>query len=235
MTSKNSLQKKVELRRAVTSSAFTLIALITAIGLFSLYSIWSINRAWLTGATETAELQQISRASLDAQVAFKVQVQEWKNMLLRGRDKQLLDKYHADFRQSSTETAAHLERVAAQARLLGLEQEADAALALREAHRAISARYDETLKSAMKEEDTLLPDTAHEIDLALRGVDRKLETDIGLLATEIARRSEQRLSGISIRMEERYRTLRGFIIGVILLSLLITGYAVWGALRATRT
>ncbi len=235
MTSKNSPHQKLELRRAIASSAFTMIALITVVGLFSLFSIWSINRAWLAGTVVTAELKELSRASLDAQVTFKVQVQEWKNILLRGREKERLVKHLSSFRANSDETAAHLERVSTQARGLGLIPEADAALSLRNAHKALSERYEANLANAMNGAEELLPETAYEVDVALRGVDRKLETDIGLLAVGIAQRSEERFSGLASRMQERYRTLRWFIIGVILLSLLITAYVVSGALRATRT
>lgn len=212
-----------------------MIALITVVGLFSLFSIWSINRAWMAGAAETADLQELSRTSLDAQVSFKVQVQEWKNILLRGREQARLVKHLASFRANDSETAAYLERVSTQARRLGLDQEADAALSLRTAHKALSERYEASLTSAMNGAGELLPNKAYDMDVTLRGVDRKLENDIGQLANGIAQRSEERSTGLASRMQERYRTLRWFIIGVILLSLLITGYVVSGALRATRT
>lgn len=212
-----------------------MIALITVVGLFSMFSIWSINRAWLAGTAETTELKELSRASLDAQITFKVQVQEWKNILIRGRETPRLVKHLSSFRANGSETAAHLEHVSTEAQRLGLTQEADAALSLRNAHKALSERYEAILANALNGADQLLPEKAYEVDVALRGVDRKLEADIGLLATGIAQRSEERFSGLSSRMQERYRTLRWFIIGVILLSLLITGYVVSGALRATRT
>lgn len=212
-----------------------MIALITVVGLFSLFSIWSINRAWLSGTAETAELQELSRASLDAQVSFKVQVQEWKNILLRGREQERVVKHLASFRAYDTETAAYLDGVSSQARQIGLDQEANTAMSLRDAHKALSERYEAVLSSAMNGGVELSSDKAYEIDVAFRGVDRKLENDIGQLAAGIAQRSKERSVRLASDMQERYRTLRWFIIGVILLSLLITGYVVSGALRATRT
>lgn len=235
MPAKQETHQKITLRRAIVSSAFTMLLLLAVVGLFSLFSIWSISRAWTAGAAETAELQGLSRAALDAQVTFKVQVQEWKNVLLRGEDAALLATYLASFRAHGTQAASQLARVAGEAGRLGFPAHAAEARTLAEAHRSLTARYEATLRQGMASAASLDAQAARLIDKSLRGADRGLEGSIGKLATELAAVSEDRRGSLSARMQARYLTLRWFIIGVIALSLAITGFAVSGALRATRS
>lgn len=234
MAMKHDTHKNIELRRVITSSAFTMIMLVAVIGLFSLFSIWSINRAWLAGIDETASLQALSRASLDAQVSFKIQVQEWKNILLRGDNPALLEKHLASFRDSGTVTTNNLVRVADTARSLGFSQQADAASAIAQTHQSLAARYETLLSDSRNGAAVISQEAAHTLDVTVRGADRDLDRSIGSLAIDIATLSEQRRSVLADKMQQRYQTLRWFIIGVIGLSLVITGYAVTRAIRATR-
>lgn len=235
MSSKSETHQKIQSRRAIVSSAFTMIMLLAVVGLFSLFSIWSINRAWTTGAAEAAALQSLSGASLDAQVAFKVQVQEWKNILLRGEDAGLLEKHLASFRKHGEATARHLERVAMEARTLGFSDSAAYAASLNTEHTSLTAQYETALADARAGAPALPLQMAMMIDRELRGIDRDLESGISRMASDMAALSEGNRNTLTTRMEERYRTLKWFVIGVIALSLAITAYAVSGALRATRS
>lgn len=230
----NDIHRNIALRRAIASSAFTMFMLVAMIGVFSLFSIWSINRAWIDGTRQTTELDSLSRASLDAQVSFKVQVQEWKNILLRGEDPDLLEKYLASFQANGAETQKNISRVAREARGLGFTRQAVEAETLADTHQGLTLRYETALSEARAGAVSLSPVSARQVDMSLRGIDRDLETSIGTLATEIADQATQDRLSLETRMQDRYRTLRWFIVSVISLSLLITAYVLTGALRATR-
>jgi methyl-accepting chemotaxis protein len=231
----NDIQKNIAIRRAIGSSAFTMFMLVAMVGLFSLFSIWSINRAWSDGTRQTAQLDSLSRAALDAQVSFKVQVQEWKNILLRGEDPTLLEKYLKSFQANAAETQKNILRVTREARPLGFIGQAVEAEALAGTHQALTLRYETTLAEAQAGNLFLSPTSARQVDLSLRGIDRDLETSIGILADEIVDLASQERRTLETRMQDRYLTLRWFIISVISLSLVITAYVLTGALRATRT
>ena len=234
MSDSRSLHGKIELRRAITTSAFTMIALVAVIGLFTLFSIWSINRAWTAGTLETAELQDLSRAALDSQVSFKVQIQEWKNVLLRGDERTLLEKHLTSFRSHAQKTTEDLGRVAAGATKLGFKDEAERASALINGHRTLTVRYEAALAEERGMSMTITPDMASLIDKGVRGADRDLEAGIGKLSADIAAISDERRNALLVQMQDRYASLRLFILCVIGLSLVITAYVLATALRATR-
>ena len=130
-----SSRQRVNLRRTIAGSAFTLVLLVALIGLFSLFSVWSINRAWVDGTKDAARLQSLSAEAVEGQLAFKVQVQEWKNILLRGDDPVLFAKHLESFRRNTEEAGKHLARVAIEAKQLGLPEQGDEADALLETYR----------------------------------------------------------------------------------------------------
>lgn len=234
MADSRNLHGKIELRRAITTSAFTMIALVAVIGLFSLFSIWSINRAWTAGTMETAELQNLSRAALDSQVNFKVQIQEWKNVLLRGDEAALLEKHFASFRGHAQKTEEDLAIVSAGANKLGFKYQAELALALTQEHKALTVRYEAALAEERGKSSTITPDMASFIDKSVRGADRSLEVGIGKLSADISMIADERRNALLAQMQDRYASLRWFILGVIGLSLVITAYVLSSALRATR-
>ena len=230
----SNIQKNMALRRTIAGSAFTMFMLVAMVGLFSLFSIWSINRAWMDGTKQSVQLDSLSRAALDSQVSFKVQVQEWKNILLRGDDVALLDKYLKSFQANAKETQKNIARVSAEARLLGLMVQVDIAKGLAATHESLTQRYETTLAQAQASAKSLSPETARQVDNALRGIDRDLENSIAAFAVELVVVADQERRLLEARMQDRYATLRWFIIGVISLSLVITAYVLTGAMRATR-
>ena len=229
----NQIQKNMELRRSIASSAFTMFMLVAMVGLFSLFSIWSINRAWMDGTRQSVKMDSLSRAALDSQVSFKVQVQEWKNILLRGEDTALLDKYLKSFQSNAKETQRNIARVTDQARSLGLMAQVDVAKGLAATHQSLTERYESAL--AQRETPAISPIMARQIDKSMRGIDRDLENSIAEFADELVVVADQEQRRLETRMQDRYVNLRWFIISVISLSLVITAYVLTGAMRATRT
>ena len=235
MTQAPTVRQKLDLRRSVTASAFVMMLLLAVLGLFALFSIWSINRSWIDGMDRFTELRLLSTDALEAQVAFKIQVQEWKNVLLRGDDPQLLAKHHAAFVKQGVDTETLLSRVAKQASALGFTDDAQRATALTEAHRNLVRSYESTLKEMQGAAVTLDAATAHAIDVRLRGADRSLEAGIGALAKEIGQASDVKRTGLITSMAERYSVLHWFIISVIIGALVLMGFVLYRLLNATRT
>ena len=78
----------------------------------ALYGIYSLNRSLdsYAGEVETSHTQRA--AADDLALHFKTQVQEWKNVLLRGKDPKALDKHWDAFVASEKHVAIHARKLA---------------------------------------------------------------------------------------------------------------------------
>src|SRR4051812_23374323 len=151
------------------SSSLQLKVLMIAAGamLFVLaVSVFSLHRVYLS----IEELDRISREDFQSQLlilkahgAFKQQVQEWKNVLLRGRDPSLLAKHWKAFEAMETEAA----NAAKEARA-GTSDEAVRALlqAFNDEHKAAAARYRKGLEIFKAASDP------YAADASVTGIDR---------------------------------------------------------------
>jgi methyl-accepting chemotaxis protein-1 (serine sensor receptor) len=80
-------------RRLISSFTIIVVLMLCA----ALYGIHSLNRAVSAYANEVNQAQGHALLVQKMQSRFKTQVQEWKNVLLRGQDPKQLDKYWAAF------------------------------------------------------------------------------------------------------------------------------------------
>jgi len=79
----------------------------------ALYAIYSLNHSLGIFSTTVQASDDNERASNDLELAFKTQVQEWKNTLLRGKDPNALEKYWNAFIKTEREIAEKSMKLAA--------------------------------------------------------------------------------------------------------------------------
>jgi methyl-accepting chemotaxis protein len=96
--------------------AAVLIVLVT-IALYSMHRLDAIVSANLARIDALTAMVDDARV---AQVAFKTQVQEWKNTLLRGHNAQDFDRYHKAFLEQRKLVQARFAALAAEAKALDL-------------------------------------------------------------------------------------------------------------------
>ena len=136
--------------------------------------------------------------SLTAQVHFKKQVQEWKNVLLRGHEGELYGKYLQQFLDEERRTREAIDR------LLALSVHPDAGRTARQflsAHQILGKKYRQALSDFRPSETS----TYRKVDRMVRGIDRQ-PTDLLDRVVESALKDRvQRLAQIdeSIAREER--------------------------------
>jgi methyl-accepting chemotaxis protein-1 (serine sensor receptor) len=154
----------ISLRLTLLGAFFLLVIL-----LISLYD-WRAMGATNARATETlARIEALARAAdlaRSAQVEFKIQVQEWKNILIRGSDPADFKKYGDGFDKSAARTLAELDALKA----LLVEQgvptaKVDGAQA---ALRELNDRY----RAALKTYDGANPESYKLLDHQVKGMDR---------------------------------------------------------------
>ncbi len=178
-----------------------------------------------TGAASAAALQQ-SAALTDAvdtargaQVEFKIQVQEWKNILLRGTDPAQLAKYTAAFKKSGEKTNAELQKVTTVLAKLGLKTPlvADAIAA----HEALGKNYLE----ALAQFDGAKPDSYKDVDALVKGKDREPTKKIDEIVDYIGAQSSALTASMA---KQRLEAERATTIGLftIMLVTVVVGAAI---------
>ena len=79
----------------------------------ALYGIFGLNHSLNAYSTTVRVSSDNERAAKDLAVAFKTQVQEWKNTLLRGKDLKALDKHWGAFNQIEREMGETAKKLVA--------------------------------------------------------------------------------------------------------------------------
>jgi len=127
----------------------------------------------------TVTMAKVAKAgdmAREAQNDFKTQVQEWKNILVRGHDPAEMAKYKAAFDKSEKEVQDDFAQLKGQLKELGILTEAlDKAL---QEHQKLGAKYREAL-ATWKGKDPL---AYRSVDGLLKGIDRPMNEAIGALA-----------------------------------------------------
>ncbi|WAG78134.1 methyl-accepting chemotaxis protein [Metapseudomonas furukawaii] len=155
----------------------------------------------------------------EANLEFKVQVQEWKNVLLRGKDPESLAKYWAQFEAQEARVQAVLGRLKEKAGELD-----DAALqakvdSLRNEHRDLGSAY-------RRGREAFLAAGADPAagDSAVKGIDRAASEQMSALVAELHQRGQQQSEAISASAG---RTVSLGLAVMLLSSLAIGLFSLW--------
>ena len=194
------LQRSIRAQLLALIGASLLLMLLFALGCFHFLSgnIASYQRL-LDGPLETSRL--IDEANLE----FKVQVQEWKNVLLRGGADADREKYWSSFEHQED----RVQQILAQ--LIQLNQ-GNAALRkqilqLQQEHRALGVAYRDGLKAFIAAQDPTAGDAA------VRGIDRATSEQLSALVVQLRDAANAQSTQISAAAD------RSIILGTLLMIL----------------
>ncbi|MBD8480497.1 methyl-accepting chemotaxis protein [Pseudomonas coleopterorum] len=152
-----------------------------------------------------------------ANVQFKTQVQEWKNVLLRGKDPKAADKYWAQFEEQERAVAATLQALS---ELPGVPASVSQnAQRLRDEHATLGKAYRQGREAFLASGAD-----AASGDRAVAGVDRATSEQMNALVTELRGLADEQ----SRLINEQGHQAIVWGIGIMLLSgLLITALSLW--------
>lgn len=141
---------------------------VVVLGIYAMQQLGGLGSRLHQSLDSTQKMMALKDAATLAQVNFKTQVQEWKNILIRGNDPKLYEKYLKQFSEMETATTEALNRVAGGFEAVSLDP-APARKALAE-HAILGQKY----RAALKDFDAADPETGKKVDVAVRGMDRPL-------------------------------------------------------------
>ena len=209
-----SLQRSLRARILSLLGGSLLLTLLIALACFSFLSTGVQSyRDLVDGTLHTSRL--VDSANLE----FKVQVQEWKNVLLRGKNPADLDKYWNQFQAQEGKVQEILGEL-----LRSAEPQRDPALKsqierLRNEHRSMGSAYRQGHAAFIAADAD-----AAAGDAAVKGIDRAVSEQMSTLVVQLGQRSQAQSAAISASAE---RTVRLGMLVLLLSSLMIGLFSLW--------
>ncbi|WP_295456471.1 response regulator [uncultured Thiodictyon sp.] len=157
---------------------------------------------------------EIVTTALSAQVHFKKQVQEWKNVLLRGREPGLFNEYFGRFEQEEAHTRETLAQLIAL--LTGSGQSHAATSRFLEAHRRLGADYRAALTSYRPQD----PSSQLDVDRQVRNIDREPTDLLDQVVTAALAHKHRTLTEIDRSTHVLERLILGAMLGVMSAAIL---------------
>jgi methyl-accepting chemotaxis protein len=149
---------------------FALVSLsVLALAGYAAFSLTAMNRALEGERAALAASGALTRAvdaARDAQVHFKKQVQEWKDLLLRGHQAGMYDKYSSAFAGEEQAVQERLKDLQGRMEKQGIPTEG--VVALLASHAELGRRYNEALTRFQAGD----PRTSTLVDSLVKGMDR---------------------------------------------------------------
>lgn len=153
-----------------------------------------------------------------AAVNFKTQVQEWKNILIRGNDSEQFEKYSSGFAKSEATVQEHLKKAMILQKEEGIAT--DTTEQLQQEHLQLGKKYREALKSFEQKNE----DAGKLVDKLVSGMDRETSRQMEELAATTTAGFEQHLVESDKKTEQLYNaTVRLLVIICLSASAIIIG------------
>jgi methyl-accepting chemotaxis protein len=174
------------------------------------FGILQMSRFNSSVETNLATLKDKTGVILEVQAAnvdFKIQVQEWKNTLLRGNDPASLDKYKKQFQEKAESVQKHLGNVK-EALLKSGSPHADAVDKLLASHLEMRDKY----LTALQSFDPANPEAGKIVDKLVKGVDRDTTEAMSKLAVELEQKTNDGFTQIVDENQASYSASRGFLL-----------------------
>jgi len=216
-------------------TALSTLLILTSIlmGMIGWRSLYESNARTTDMMDSAASFQQAVNLARKAQVDFKIEIQEWKDLLLRGNDTAAFEKHKNAFLKKGEETRDGLNQLGQTLSHLGI----DASL-ITEATQT-NAELEKKYIAALTQYDPAQAESAHVVDKLVAGMDRAPTKKIDDIVAFVAQHSKDmmqqseneavRSNSLALRFLLAV-VIVGTLIGSVLTYWIITG--ITGPLRA---
>ena len=215
---------KISARLALLGAFFFLARLIVGLRGWSALDAASARSAH--AMQRSVALTEAIDTARSAQVEFKIQVQEWKNILLRGGDAAAFQRYREAFVASGAQTRKELKQL--QALMTGLQLDAAAVERAVQAHDALGVAY----LAALQQYDGARAGSAQAVDAQVKGMDREPTRQIDAIVAAIGKQSHSLMTQMTEQDEAAHHSATLAMLLTVLVTLLIGSVTVWWLVRS---
>ena len=221
------LKNKTLFRQKLISSTITIIFLIVVMGIASLFALWKMEREYNQSLLKVNVLKNISEQLSLAQLNLKSVDQEWKNLIIRARDKETKIKYKRLFEIKVLAFQENIESIESDNKI--------AILALKDIDNLkkdsliIINRYRDLLRAY----ESLSLTEGVLLDKKTIGLTKNIENKLFIMNHEIVEMYVALQVKVKNDFEMRYYELRQFLILVILFALFLSFINLFKALRVS--
>ena len=204
---------KIAARLSVLGGFFFLALLVVGWGGWN--ALNSSSRKSALALEQAAQYTLAIDTARSAQVEFKIQVQEWKNILLRGNDPAQLTKYTEAFKKSALTTQAELKKVGVILAKLDKNTPLDD-----EAAKALDELQGNYLK-ALEKFDPANVESPHIVDALVKGMDRAPTAKIDQIVAYIQKQQSDMAAAVVKEQQESTQSATMAIAGTVLVTLVV--------------
>ncbi|HEX7891985.1 MAG TPA: methyl-accepting chemotaxis protein [Ramlibacter sp.] len=192
--------------------AAMLVAVALCSGAYGVFALQQAQESAAQGQKVYANLISAVDSARSAEVAFKVQIQEFKNILLRGHEQKDYERYLAAFRQRSDTVAKEFQDLHEAFTRLGLPTQA--VEEARKMHTDIQSQY----RGALDLFQVDRPETSAVVDARVRGKDRPMEEKIEALVQLAQKHADQESANLAAASQSQMTQAITLLAAVILVG-----------------
>jgi methyl-accepting chemotaxis protein len=228
MREMNTFFQDISVHRRIIITVGIFTVLIIVIGLYSLIAIVEMNKRLHESVLEGQRMVKTIDTARLAQVHFKKQVQEWKNILLRGNDRDLFERHIRAFDDEDRQVNEYLQSLSKIAVTTGLSvPEIAEAIKI---HEQLGHKY----RDALKDYNHSDLKSAVLVDKTVRGIDREPTDQIDAIVGMIMTQADKRLRAmetVAKTQMEAYRSLSLFLIFLVVAGVCFGIFNAWSIIK----
>ena len=218
----------LSLRKNIISFALTWASLLIFLGIISLFSIWEMLKTFEKGTDSAFAISTLKGELSSANVSFKVEIQEWKNILLRGRDENDRLIFESKFIKENKKIKSYFNNASAICSQLNLNAPCQEIETVKLEHDQLMDQFNKNLLNAsLKTYDSM-----QTLDESVRGLDRPLAKKMANLTMIFSMLENTKRLETKDLIHSKYDVLKNFILISMCIVLFIIGFSLYRSLRS---